>query len=103
MFWCGDFNYRISLPREEVATLCKEGDLETLLSSDQLKVFAFLLKYCFFTSKINLLTFKTEQEANNVFQGFQEGPIRFLPTYKYDLFSDDYDTSEKSRYLKLIK
>ncbi len=28
---------------------------------------------------------------------FQEGDINFPPTYKYDLFSDDYDTSEKSR------
>ena len=26
-----------------------------------------------------------------------EGNIHFAPTYKYDLFSDDYDTSEKMR------
>ena len=32
-----------------------------------------------------------------VFKGFNEGPINFAPTYKYDLFSDDYDTSEKMR------
>ena len=32
-----------------------------------------------------------------MFQGFSEGPIDFAPTYKYDLFSDDYDTSEKCR------
>ena len=38
-----------------------------------------------------------EQEAGNVFKGFTEGPITFMPTYKYDLFSDDYDTSEKAR------
>ncbi|KPP76324.1 synaptojanin-1-like [Scleropages formosus] len=32
-----------------------------------------------------------------VFHGFIEGQIDFPPTYKYDLFSDDYDTSEKCR------
>ena len=32
-----------------------------------------------------------------VFAGFNEGPVDFAPTYKYDLFSDDYDTSEKKR------
>jgi hypothetical protein len=32
-----------------------------------------------------------------VFEGFREGPIAFVPTYKYDLFSDDWDTSDKSR------
>lgn len=26
-----------------------------------------------------------------------EGEINFSPTYKYDLFSEDYDTSEKAR------
>ena len=29
--------------------------------------------------------------------GYIEGDINFAPTYKYDLFSDDYDTSEKCR------
>ena len=38
-----------------------------------------------------------EQSSGNVFQGFREGKIQFGPTYKYDLFSDDYDTSEKCR------
>ena len=32
-----------------------------------------------------------------MFHDFEEGPINFAPTYKYDLFSDDYDTSEKQR------
>jgi hypothetical protein len=34
------------------------------------------------------------QEA---FVGYEEGPILFRPTYRYDLYSDDYDTSEKQR------
>ena len=32
-----------------------------------------------------------------VFHGFIEGGLDFPPTYKYDEFSDDYDTSEKCR------
>lgn len=32
-----------------------------------------------------------------VFKNFEEGPLTFAPTYKYDTFTDDYDTSEKCR------
>ena len=38
-----------------------------------------------------------QQEAGQVFNDFLEGEINFPPTYKYDLFSEDYDTSEKCR------
>ena len=31
------------------------------------------------------------------FRGFTEGRLTFAPTYKFDPFSDDYDTSEKMR------
>lgn len=31
------------------------------------------------------------------FVGYEEGPILFRPTYRYDLYSDNYDTSEKQR------
>lgn len=41
--------------------------------------------------------FQKQQEGGNVFKNYQEGDITFPPTYKYDLFSDDYDTSEKCR------
>lgn len=38
-----------------------------------------------------------QRQLGNVFYGFQEGSLNFAPTYKYDTFSDDYDTSEKCR------
>jgi len=76
VFWCGDFNYRVNMSREDAATAVANNDLTELLAADQLKI---------------------EQSAGNVFQGFHEGDITFPPTYKYDLFSDDYDTSEKCR------
>lgn len=76
LFWCGDFNYRIDMDKEELKELIRQGDFETILESDQLK---------------------KQQEEGNVFKNFIEGDINFAPTYKYDLFSDDYDTSEKCR------
>jgi synaptojanin len=31
------------------------------------------------------------------FVGFEEGPILFPPTYRYDVGTNNYDTSEKAR------
>jgi hypothetical protein len=76
IFWCGDFNFRIDIDREEVKELIKRQEWSLLLNGDQLSV---------------------EREKGNVFEGFEEGEIKFAPTYKYDLFSEDYDTSEKCR------
>lgn len=64
------------MDKDELKELIKKGDFETILQYDQLK---------------------KQQEAGKVFKNFIEGEIRFPPTYKYDLFSDDYDTSEKCR------
>lgn len=38
-----------------------------------------------------------QKEAGNVFNDFIEGDITFPPTYKYDLFSEDIERSEKCR------
>ncbi|XP_037080342.1 type II inositol 1,4,5-trisphosphate 5-phosphatase-like [Pollicipes pollicipes] len=35
--------------------------------------------------------------AGRVFQGYQEGPVTFRPTYKYDPGTDNWDSSEKNR------
>uniref|UniRef100_A0A3Q1GY39 Synaptojanin-1 n=1 Tax=Acanthochromis polyacanthus TaxID=80966 RepID=A0A3Q1GY39_9TELE len=76
VFWCGDFNYRISLPNEEVKELIKQQSWDALTAGDQLL---------------------DQKNAGLVFRGFIEGKLDFAPTYKYDLFSEDYDTSEKCR------
>ncbi|XP_070798715.1 synaptojanin-1 [Pituophis catenifer annectens] len=76
VFWCGDFNYRIDLPNEEVKELIRQQNWDALTAGDQL---------------VN------QKNAGQIFRGFVEGKIAFAPTYKYDLFSDDYDTSEKCR------
>ncbi|XP_015674973.1 synaptojanin-1 [Protobothrops mucrosquamatus] len=76
VFWCGDFNYRIDLPNEEVKELIRQQNWDALIAGDQL---------------VN------QKNAGQIFRGFVEGKVAFAPTYKYDLFSDDYDTSEKCR------
>nr|XP_057942470.1 synaptojanin-1 isoform X1 [Doryrhamphus excisus] len=76
VFWCGDFNYRINLPNEEVKELIKQQNWDALTAGDQLF---------------------DQKNAGLVFRGFIEGKLDFAPTYKYDLFSEDYDTSEKCR------
>ncbi|XP_036974869.1 synaptojanin-1 isoform X1 [Acanthopagrus latus] len=76
VFWCGDFNYRISMPNEEVKDLIKQQNWDALTAGDQLL---------------------DQKNAGLVFRGFIEGKLDFAPTYKYDLFSEDYDTSEKCR------
>jgi hypothetical protein len=74
----GDLNYRIDLRREAVVSSIKSGEISYLLQHDQ------LLK---------------EMTTNPGFrlQSFTEPPITFAPTYKYDLRSAEYDTSEKRR------
>ncbi|XP_014252090.1 synaptojanin-1 [Cimex lectularius] len=76
VIWCGDFNYRVDMDKDELKEHLKEGNLSQVLQHDQLRV---------------------QKEAGNVFRNYSEGEITFHPTYKYDLFSNDYDTSEKCR------
>ncbi|XP_045076749.1 type II inositol 1,4,5-trisphosphate 5-phosphatase-like [Coregonus clupeaformis] len=77
VLWLGDLNYRLSdLDIDRVKDLIAKKDFETLHSYDQLKR-------------------QIDEEA--VFVGFVEGEIGFLPTYKYDTGSDQWDTSEKCR------
>ncbi|CAM6116533.1 unnamed protein product [Calypogeia fissa] len=69
MIWLGDLNYRLALPDHEARCLVAKADWESLLEKDQLKI---------------------EQNAGHVFDGWQEGPIYFPPTYKYNFNSDRY-------------
>ncbi|KAL7748627.1 hypothetical protein RI367_006038 [Sorochytrium milnesiophthora] len=76
VFWLGDLNYRIAAPDGEVRVLINDGNQDELLFRDQLKAVM--------TSK-------------KAFAGFQELRIDFRPTYKFDIGTSTYDTSEKRR------
>ncbi|XP_067943506.1 synaptojanin-1-like [Watersipora subatra] len=76
VFWVGDFNYRIDMSKSEVEMLVKSGNWSALQAADQLA---------------------NQKRDGNVFPDYKEGIPNFAPTYKYDAFCDDYDTSEKAR------
>ncbi|WFD47395.1 phosphoinositide 5-phosphatase [Malassezia furfur] len=90
VFWAGDLNYRFDqLSSAEVRGLCAElppvgapegtapeGVLRKLHAHDQLKL---------------------AQASQAAFAGYLEGPLTFRPTYKYDIHTDTYDSSEKAR------
>ena len=40
---------------------------------------------------------KQAMDTSAAFSGYMEGPILFQPTYRYDVGTDNYDTSEKMR------
>ncbi|KPP75478.1 hypothetical protein Z043_105271 [Scleropages formosus] len=77
VFWFGDLNFRIA-----------DHDLHFTHSAINHKDFHQLWQ------KDQLIMMK-KQEA--FLQEFEEGSLSFRPTYKYDLFSDSYDTSGKKR------
>ncbi|KAK4371840.1 hypothetical protein RND71_007224 [Anisodus tanguticus] len=65
----GDLNYRISLPESTTRILVEKGEWNALLENDQLRM---------------------ELMDGQVFEGWQEGMIKFAPTYKYYPNSGDY-------------
>ncbi|KAJ8286577.1 hypothetical protein GJAV_G00040760 [Gymnothorax javanicus] len=79
VFWFGDFNFRLGKDRAAVEGIMKEcqgSDVNPLLQYDQLS---------------------KEMRDGSIFKGFQEPPIHFPPTYKFDIGCDLYDTTSKQR------
>ncbi|KAF3420519.1 hypothetical protein E2986_09276 [Frieseomelitta varia] len=80
VFWCGDLNFRLAQPREEViqwvTDTCFPQQLPINLHKDQLQ---------------------TILNEGAVLRGFEEAPITFPPTYKYDPGTQNFDSSSKQR------
>lgn len=72
VFWLGDLNYRIdeSMTTEKVLELSEKKQIDELRSLDQLNI---------------------ERAHGRVFQDYEEGIIRFPPTYKYQPGTDVYE------------
>ncbi len=73
----GDMNYRINLDNLMVRKYIAQKDYEHLHKYEEFRKFA--------------------QSDNEIMRDFEEGPLYFDPTYKYDFNKNDYDTSGKSR------
>ncbi|XP_070234835.1 phosphatidylinositol polyphosphate 5-phosphatase type IV [Bos mutus] len=79
VFWFGDFNFRLSGGRAAVEAILKQdlsSSVQALLQHDQLT---------------------REMQRGSIFKGFQEPDIHFLPSYKFDVGKDSYDTTSKQR------
>ncbi|XP_048204898.1 phosphatidylinositol polyphosphate 5-phosphatase type IV [Perognathus longimembris pacificus] len=79
VFWFGDFNFRLSGGRGAVEAVLSRGpraDVPALLRLDQLG---------------------REMRKGAIFKGFQEPDIHFLPSYKFDIGKDTYDSTSKQR------
>ncbi|XP_031842148.1 inositol-3-phosphate synthase isoform X2 [Nomia melanderi] len=80
VFWCGDLNFRLAQPREEViqwvTDTCFPQQSPVNLHKDQLR---------------------TILNEGAVLRGFEEAPITFPPTYKYDPGTQNFDSSSKQR------
>ncbi|KAI8014096.1 Type IV inositol polyphosphate 5-phosphatase 11 [Camellia lanceoleosa] len=75
--WLGDLNYRLQGINAFPARSLIQENLHKLL-----------------TGKDQLLQ---EAERGQIFSGYCEGTLAFKPTYKYDIGSNSYDTSNKVR------
>ena len=75
----GDLNYRIdAIPRNVIIDAVRQNNLPKLLDRDQ------------------LLASRRKNPGFRL-RAFTESPITFAPTYKYDVGTDEYDSSDKKR------
>ncbi|KAL8287480.1 hypothetical protein RQP46_003338 [Phenoliferia psychrophenolica] len=68
--------YRVELPRSDVLRMVEKAEWDLLLRFDQLKI---------------------QKQHGLAWTDFEESPITFPPTYKFDKGTSTYDTSEKQR------
>lgn len=76
ILWFGDFNYRIGIENDRARQLIKRRDLGELYENDQLNI---------------------QMVHGKCFPHYSEQMPTFIPTYKFNLGTDDYDTSDKAR------
>ncbi|CAI6364352.1 unnamed protein product [Macrosiphum euphorbiae] len=81
VFWCGDLNFRLAHSRSEVMKWVSQHRFPLVSPIHQ--TLSDQLNDCI--------------SNGLVFRGFQEGPLTFAPTYKYDPGTEMFDTTAKQR------
>uniref|UniRef100_A0A3Q3X3L4 Phosphatidylinositol 4,5-bisphosphate 5-phosphatase A n=1 Tax=Mola mola TaxID=94237 RepID=A0A3Q3X3L4_MOLML len=77
VFWFGDLNFRIDdLDMQVVKSAIDNNKFPMLWEKDQLNM---------------------AKDSETVLEGFQEGPLKFPPTYKFDVGTNTYDTGKKRK------
>ncbi|GAA6030598.1 hypothetical protein JCM8097_006227 [Rhodosporidiobolus ruineniae] len=76
LVWMGDLNYRIDLPRKEVERMIETKEWDFLQRFDQLRI---------------------QRQHQLAFADFEEPKIEHPPSFKFDVGTSTYDTSEKQR------
>lgn len=84
--WAGDFNYRIGLGYEKVKALVNEA----VIGNEKFREEA--LGKLYENDQLNI-----QMVVGNCFNFYREGRVKFLPTYKYDIGKDEFDSSDKQR------
>ncbi|PKK79794.1 DNase I-like protein [Rhizophagus irregularis] len=77
VFLFGDLNYRIEIKaekKEHLMNLLNTNEYQTVIKRDQLNI---------------------EKRKGQAFNGFQEGEIKFPPTYKYYVGSTEFNSSKR--------
>ena len=72
----GDLNFRLEFDNTLCRQMIKNGEIEALTAYDQ---------------------FLKVRENNIHLADLEEGPLSFNPTYKFNINTNDYDTSKKNR------
>ena len=82
--WLGDFNYRIDAVHSTSKVISKTNgvDLPWLLRNDQLNL---------------------QRAAGKCFVGFEEAPIKFMPTYKYQPGTNHYERRPDKKLRRVVR
>jgi hypothetical protein len=96
VFFAGDLNYRVDLPREYVERCIidiqqQRSDAEVGSTEGTNNPNAMLNKLLRRDQLLQTIA------SGQAFSGFNEGKITFLPTFKFDKGTSNYDTSHKQR------
>ncbi|KAI9207176.1 Endonuclease/exonuclease/phosphatase [Polychytrium aggregatum] len=98
LFWMGDLNYRIELDDQEIKQMIESNDFQMILCRDQRHILAGFWAMSASQDAANDtcssdLQLTHERTSRRVFHDFDEAPIVFQPTYKFDIGTSRYDTS----------